>query len=489
MVRHPRVARRRSAPSTASRAHFSSSSSTYFARAPRLQPERIAGEIDLVVAILATRDVELARERASGSAASSATANSVRLERPCSLTQADPMPRRRAAEPFERRAGRRRARVASGTASTSISSPGLRLAEREGIVAAERDRARRPSGRTRCSAASADRARANRRRCDPDIRAAASALATAHRSGRASKPCSMRPSVPGNAPPPWANAIRSAGSRSSTPPKMSEQIASETSAGIPTSQGSQYFCIRSWPPSCPTDGRRPPRPARPRASKTGNSAGSVEVPAVDVGADLDAGEPELPHAALELAHREIGRLHRQRPEAGEPRADARGTTAAMWSFRQRASRAPARAAPVIREHHRHRREHLHVDAEAASHSREPRPGVPAIALDLAEEAPVVAHGRARPSSTRSIWTKPPADPSRGSSGGRMWVWMSIFIMLAAALPAVGVRRIVPEYRVEDRRQLLDDVGQMEVFARTARRRTRRRTRGSPSFSSGSRRAR
>ena len=28
----------------------------------------------------------------------------------------------------------------------------------------------------------------------------------AHRSGRTSNPCSIRPSVPGNEPPPWANA-------------------------------------------------------------------------------------------------------------------------------------------------------------------------------------------------------------------------------------------------------------------------------------------
>src|ERR1035437_7025437 len=72
-------------------------------------------------------------------------------------------------------------------------------------------------------------------------------LSTATRSGRESKPCSILPIVAGKLPPPCANATRSFGRRSSTPPNIIEQIASEVSAGIPTSQGSQYFCIFSCP--------------------------------------------------------------------------------------------------------------------------------------------------------------------------------------------------------------------------------------------------
>ena len=37
------------------------------------------------------------------------------------------------------------------------------------------------------------------------------------------------------------------GNRSNTPPKIIEQMANEVSAGMPTSQGSQYFGIRSLP--------------------------------------------------------------------------------------------------------------------------------------------------------------------------------------------------------------------------------------------------
>lgn len=50
---------------------------------------------------------------------------------------------------------------------------------------------------------------------------------------------------PGKAPPPWANATRSCGKRSSTPPKIIEQMASVVSAGMPTSHCNQYLLIRS----------------------------------------------------------------------------------------------------------------------------------------------------------------------------------------------------------------------------------------------------
>src|ERR1700677_4201207 len=68
---------------------------------------------------------------------------------------------------------------------------------------------------------------------------------TAHKSGRDSKPCWILPKVKGKAPPPWAKATRSFGNCSKTPPKIIEQIARDVSAGIPTSQGSQYFAMRS----------------------------------------------------------------------------------------------------------------------------------------------------------------------------------------------------------------------------------------------------
>ena len=70
---------------------------------------------------------------------------------------------------------------------------------------------------------------------------------TAHKSGLTLYPCSMRPNVPGNDPPPWAKAIFRLGNFSRTPPIKIEQIALDVSAGIPTSQGSQYFCISVSP--------------------------------------------------------------------------------------------------------------------------------------------------------------------------------------------------------------------------------------------------
>ena len=45
----------------------------------------------------------------------------------------------------------------------------------------------------------------------------------------------------------YAASTLSLGSRSNIPPKIIEQIANEVSAGIPTNQGNQYFCILSWP--------------------------------------------------------------------------------------------------------------------------------------------------------------------------------------------------------------------------------------------------
>lgn len=51
----------------------------------------------------------------------------------------------------------------------------------------------------------------------------------------------------GNDPPPCANATRRPGIRSNTPPNTIEQMARLDSAGIPTSHGSQYFCMDDSP--------------------------------------------------------------------------------------------------------------------------------------------------------------------------------------------------------------------------------------------------
>ena len=71
-------------------------------------------------------------------------------------------------------------------------------------------------------------------------------LSIATKSGRTLKPCSILPIVAGNEPPPCAKATRSLGNFSNIPPKIIEQIANDDSAGIPTNQGNQYFCIFSF---------------------------------------------------------------------------------------------------------------------------------------------------------------------------------------------------------------------------------------------------
>jgi len=98
------------------------------------------------------------------------------------------------------------------------------------------------------------------------------AQSTAHTSGRTSKPCWMRAHVAGNAPPPCAKHTRKCGKlrgvkrgggemgsdartagavaphtctrsfthRAKTPPNMSEHMAREVSAGMPTSHGRKW---------------------------------------------------------------------------------------------------------------------------------------------------------------------------------------------------------------------------------------------------------
>src|SRR5665213_466847 len=96
-------------------------------------------------------------------------------------------------------------------------------------------------------------------------------LSTATKSGRQLKPCSILPMVDGKEPPPCANATRSFGRRSNTPPNIIEQIASDVSAGIPTNQGSQYFVIFCSPiisQGCTNTAIS----SLAQASKTGNSS-------------------------------------------------------------------------------------------------------------------------------------------------------------------------------------------------------------------------
>ena len=106
------------------------------------------------------------------------------------------------------------------------------------------------------------------------------------------------------------------------------------------------------------------------------------------------GEPELPHAALELADREVGALHRERAEAREARRVRGHDPGDVVVQAPREVERRVRLRPVA-EHDRHRREHLHVDARRVAFGQ-PRLDVPAVALDLAEQRNRSTIMRARP---------------------------------------------------------------------------------------------
>ena len=149
---------------------------------------------------------------------------------------------------------------------------GLLFAERERVVGAEHDAGRRQPRRAGSAgprSSCTQESKNSRSRYSRGLRA----LSVATRSGRMRKPCSMRPIVYGNAPPPWAKHTRSFGRRSSTPPKIRQQAARDCSAGMPTSHGSQYFGMVSRPimsHGC----TRIAAPRSAAASKNGNSSGA-----------------------------------------------------------------------------------------------------------------------------------------------------------------------------------------------------------------------
>jgi hypothetical protein len=111
-----------------------------------------------------------------------------------------------------------------------------------------------------------------------------------------------------------------------------------------------------------------------------------------VGADLHAGKPQLADTALELAYRERGILHRNRPESDEapgmPRDDAGDVI-----VEDPGQVEPVRGTRPVAEHHGHRREHLHRDVIAVAFA-EPAPGIPAVVGDFAEGLVVDDHARA-----------------------------------------------------------------------------------------------
>src|SRR5260370_3663740 len=96
---------------------------------------------------------------------------------------------------------------------------------------------------------------------------------------------------------------------------------------------------------------------------------------------------------------------------------------------------------------------------ASSHSRRRRNGSQQLLSTSRKSVPSARTIRALHSSMCSSRTGLPG----GSSGGSTCVWMSMLLMLAAALLASRIARVAP-VSLEDGQQLLDDIRQMERFA-------------------------
>ena len=108
----------------------------------------------------------------------------------------------------------------------------------------------------------------------------------------------------------------------------------------------------------------------------------VQVAIPDVGADLDAGQSELGHAALEFRDGQVRVLERDRPEAREP-VRPRGDDTGEMIVQQPRDDGRIGCGLVVGEHDRHRREYLEPDAGPVA-ILEPDVRVPAVVIDLAE---------------------------------------------------------------------------------------------------------
>src|SRR5882762_1615271 len=279
-------------------------------------------------------------------------------------------------------------------------------------------------------------------------------LSTATRSGRARKPCSIRPNVPGKAPPPCANAIRRRGRRSRKPPKMREQMASETSAGMPTSQGSQYFRILASP-IMSQGWTKIAAPSSAARANTGKRAASDRFQSF-------AWEPICTPARPSWTQRSSSRTARSGDCSGSvpsptKRRGCSRQSAARWSLSTRARSSPRfgwswypnRTGTV---------DSTCTPTPVSSHSRSRCAGSQQLLSTSRNTVPSSRSIRARHSPVRSSRM----GLQRGSSGGSTCVCTSRLRMLAAALAAGRVRRVAPVV-LEHRRELLDDVGEMERF--------------------------
>ena len=141
---------------------------------------------------------------------------------------------------------------------------------------------------------------------------------------------------------------------------MTEAMARASSAGIPTSHGSQCRVIRSGASmSHGMDEHR--RTQRLGGGQDGFDGRIVQVPIADMGPDLDAVEAELPDASFQLLDRQVRILERDGAEAGEP-VRLRGDDLGEVVVQQPRDDGRIGRRLVVGEHDRHRREHLEPDA-------------------------------------------------------------------------------------------------------------------------------
>ena len=129
-----------------------------------------------------------------------------------------------------------------------------------------------------------------------------------------------------------------------------------------------------------------------RGLQNGKNSIIVQIPAIDVRPDLDAGQAQFRMAALKFPDREGGVLHRQRSETDESFRLCGDKTGDMVVEQFREIRRILRLRPVT-EHDRDGRQDLHVDPGTIAVC-EPDAGIPAVGLDLTKQLAVLHHASA-----------------------------------------------------------------------------------------------
>ena len=334
--------------------------------------------------------------------------------------------------------------------ATRSACPGSPLAQRERVVGAQRRPVRvRPPARARL----AQGVGVVDQRVDVEpaqvARAGCAALSTAHRSGRAWKPC--------------VDAADRAGERAAAvgeadpQPRQPLQHAAEDQRADRqrrlrrhAHQPGQPVLAPSAPcPACPRGGRTRPRPARCGRLEDREQRRVVEVPVVDVAADLHAAQAQLAGRSAPAR----GRPGRGPAAAACPgRRSAAGcarTTSAMWSLSSRArSRRVSRLGPVA-EHHRHGGQHLHVDAVPVAVLRGGAPGPSSCPRSRGRACRRSSCGRSRGRGAPAGRTRRSRSAARsGQRGGRMCVCRSIFMRSVLPTGAGGNHRAAPVNRRE-----------------------------------------